>query len=170
MLLSGEFAPGREQQLVQRGQHRDMSEVAQHVDRPGLEQRHADRHSAAAEEERIAVGRCGEHGLGPDAAGAAGTVVDHELLAEPCRELLGKEPHAYVGEAARPIGQDDRHRPFRISGLGRCWCHEYRYDQRRRDLRERKPRGDRAHQHAPPALRGSLLHSPHFRCSQNGIQ
>ena len=72
-----------------------------------------------AEEQRVAVGRALDEGARADQAGAAGAVVDHDLLAERARKLLGDDARQRVDAAAGRIGNDEGDGPGRIV-LGSC--------------------------------------------------
>ena len=65
-------------------------------------------------EERVAVrlGACDE--LGGDIAAGAGTVFDHELLAEFLRQPGRNQPHRGIGKARRWKADDDAYRARRI--------------------------------------------------------
>ena len=52
--------------------------------------------------------------LGADIAGAAGPVIDDELLAEMLRQRIRQQPRGDVGSDAGRIGHDDAHRPRRV--------------------------------------------------------
>ena len=60
--------------------------------------------------ERVAVGGGAGHLRRAEHAAGAGPVLDHELLLERFRELLGGDPPERVGAAARRVGHDDADR------------------------------------------------------------
>ena len=74
-----------------------------------------DRHrSGMAEKQRVPVGMAPDERARPDQPRAAGAVVDHDLLAERARELLGNDARHGVDAAARRIGDDEVDGPRRI--------------------------------------------------------
>ena len=65
--------------------------------------------------QRVAVRRRPHDHLGPDVAGGARPVVDHQRLAELIRQPLSDDARDDVGRAAGREGDDQAHRPRRIS-------------------------------------------------------
>jgi hypothetical protein len=65
-------------------------------------------------QERIAIGRRPHHRLGGETAARARPVLDHELLAEPFRQQLARQPANYVSRAAGRPADDQPHWPRRI--------------------------------------------------------
>src|SRR5436309_5555836 len=61
-----------------------------------------------AEEERVAVGRALDEGAGADEPGAAGAVVDHDLLSERGGELLGRHPRHGIDASAGGVRHNQR--------------------------------------------------------------
>ncbi len=61
-----------------------------------------------AEEQRVAVGRALDEGARADEAGAAGAVVDHDLLAERTRKFLRDDARHGIDAAARRVRHDKR--------------------------------------------------------------
>ena len=59
------------------------------------------------EEQRVAVGRALDEGTRADEAGAAGAVVDHDLLAERACKFLRDDARHGVDAAAGRIGHDE---------------------------------------------------------------
>ena len=66
-----------------------------------------------AHDERVAVGRRLGDCVRTDHAPRARPVLDHDLLAERSRELVGDEPRDHVGRIARRAGRDEPDRLVR---------------------------------------------------------
>ena len=115
--FSGESGLGHDQQVEER-HRRGRGEVLEDVVGQRLEQRHGDGVVVAGHQHGVAVGRGGRDRLGGDDAAGAGPVLDHHLLLEPDRQLVGHDAHADVGDAAGAIGHDELDRAAGIVGLG----------------------------------------------------
>jgi hypothetical protein len=103
-------------------------------------ERGVDRVRCGDDEQSIAVG-CGiDDRFGADIAGRPGTVLDHELPAEPIRQPLADQAGGDVGGAAGRESDDHPHRPRRI-GL------------RHRRPRERQRRGAAGHREKSAAMK-----------------
>ena len=91
----------------------DRHDVAQEIELQIVVERGAGGVGHADGEQRVAVGRGAHDRLGADVAARAGTVLDHERLAELLRERLRDDPHKDVDRAAGRKADDDAHRPVR---------------------------------------------------------
>jgi hypothetical protein len=97
----------REQRHRHRGDQPDRREVLARIEAGiGVEARVDGNGSGVAEEQRVAVGRALDEGARADEAGAAGAVVDHDLLAEFARELLRDDARHGVDAAAGRVRHD----------------------------------------------------------------
>ena len=106
---------GRDLEHLLRGRHQhDRIEALDRIERRGRRQRHVDGERLRAEVQRVAVGRSSRGGSRADIAAAAGTVLDHDLLAPHLRQLVGDEAAQNVDRARRRERDDHLHRPFGI--------------------------------------------------------
>ena len=60
-----------------------------------------------------------DYGVGGDAARRAGTILDHERLAEPVGKALREQPRENVADAAGAVADQQADRPRRIIGRQR---------------------------------------------------
>ena len=133
----------RGNQHVEISEARDLREIAQHVVGQRLEQRHADGVVISGERQRVAIGQRGYARLrGHDPAGPR-PVLDDELLTQLFAQALRNDAGGDVGDATRPVRNEDAHRPVRIAGL-----------RVRRHWREEcgQPEHDDADAHRRPSL------------------
>ena len=72
-----------------------------------LRRRHVGGKARGGREQRVAVRRRADHGLGRDVAAGAAAVLDDEALLETAFELGRNQPRDHVGEAAGREGDDD---------------------------------------------------------------
>ena len=82
MVLNREFTPVASKSSSSLGDRRNLLEIVDDVEQLGFEQRHADRHATAAEEQRVAVGGPRERRIRRDRAAAARVVLEDQVLAE----------------------------------------------------------------------------------------
>ena len=92
----------------------DRGDVADEVELQIIVERGVDRVRHGGEQQRVAVGRGADHGLGADIAAGAGAVFDHEGLPEPLVEPLADQPRRDVDAAAGGKTGNDAHRPGRV--------------------------------------------------------
>ena len=92
----------------------DRLDVADEIEAQMLVKRGVDRITGVDEEQRVAVRRRGDDGLGPKIAAGAGLVFDDEGLAEMVRQPLRDQARGDVGAAARWEWYDDAR--WRVSG------------------------------------------------------
>ena len=71
------------------------------------------------------------NGACTDGAGAAGDVLNHDLLAERARDVGGDDAGDYIGRPARRIGHDHLDRSGGLPGLGDGGSSERRGEQAR---------------------------------------
>jgi hypothetical protein len=90
---------------------RDRRDILDEIVTEPLIQRGVDRIDRVGHEERVSVGGRAHHRL----SAYAGTVLHKERLAEPLGEPLAYQARREVGDAARGSGNNDTHRPSRIS-------------------------------------------------------
>ena len=93
---------------------RDRRDVVDEVEAKLLVERRVDEICRRDQEQRVAVGRRVHDHLGRDVGAGARAVLDDELLAEPFRQPLPRQPRDDVGRAAGGKANDDAHRPRRI--------------------------------------------------------
>src|SRR5262249_39082952 len=97
----------REQRDRHRGDQPDRREVLARIEAGiGVEAGVDGDGSGVPEEQRVAVGRALDEGARADEAGAAGAIVDHDLLAERARKLLRDHARHGVDAAARRVRHD----------------------------------------------------------------
>ena len=92
----------------------------------------------AADEQRIAVGRRVDGGLGADDGAGAGAVFHHHALPQPLAELVGQQPADDVVAAGRPDRHDDLDRTVGIVLRGGAAGGEPERRQRERERRQRE--------------------------------
>ncbi len=105
------------------GDARDRRDVAHEIELEIAVERRVHRVGRDRHQDRVAVRRGLGDVFGADIAGGARPVLDHELLAEPLRQMLPREPRDGVGCAAGRERDDQMHRPRRVSlraGEARC--------------------------------------------------
>ena len=96
----------------------DVGEVGQRVERQLAVQRRRRGHAVVVDQEGIAVGRGARHVRGRQRAARAGTVLDHDALAQRLRHGGAQAARHHVGRTARRERHDQRDGMIGIAALG----------------------------------------------------
>ena len=92
----------------------DRRDIADEVEVEIVVQQVAERVRRRDLEQRVAVRRRADHGLGRQIGAGAGLVLGDKLLAEAIRQRLRDQARGNVGRTARRVADDEAHRPRRI--------------------------------------------------------
>jgi len=96
------------------GDARDRRKVADEIEVEPVVERRVEGIAGRGEQQGVAVRRRARDRAGSDVAAGAGSVLDHELLAQPLGEPSADEARSDVGYPAGRIADEETNRPRRI--------------------------------------------------------